>query len=690
MDLEDITEVLLLFERNLSKLQNNISGYKRKVDAMRQTLEQNWPHVGRSDRRILTLYDSLLGSVSEVNEYVMKLNLHIKLNQSTIDFEHTAEHENQDLCSVQTKRSEDDINNNVSYADSFHSSPRSTRSEAEQCKNEAVPLVSAKSSQTELNQELSTTQRIATTAESLYVQPQTVLETSMPQEKVHVISERSMPKRLTRLVPPSGGQQLSSNDIYEKLVKNTSCFVKDTFVEATVVFLNKSEDCIYVAKWGKENIQLNKLLAMQLHLKELQQFPNFGDIFAVYDAQEQIIPRVVINSYSKGGGYDAYLIDYGEHIHLNGMEVIYELTDELKKLPAQAIRCFVGNYNLNHLSQYAYQKVWLRVIENTANDLVVELLKEPPLLPAAETSADKMPTETCQLQQAAEAEHVQKLTPEQAALLDNIEPCTSDAVKAVLGFRPKDDERICRQYDPKINGCFKGARCKLLHVPLADHDATKDIEPVNALPDTIYEAPIASEVGSTVRLLVTHIHTPTHLYAQLVDENIKTPLVWSSKDVPEPERKFKRPPIELEIVLALYNDGCYYRAQVMEKFKDKFKTVYKIFYIDYGNTEYVSIESLAPCTDAISLKPQRALSCFISGIKYITSSNPFMNANCVEFLKSKLLNVEVDVLLCSHTADGYIIELRKRFSQVPQQLIEHGFVEAITEPDEDNRSNITC
>lgn len=41
---------------------------------------------------------------------------------------------------------------------------------------------------------------------------------------------------------------------------------------------------------------------------------------------------------------------------------------------------------------------------------------------------------------------------------------TDNAMKAVMGYVPKDDKRICKHYDPKTKGCFKGNNCKLEHV----------------------------------------------------------------------------------------------------------------------------------------------------------------------------------------------------------------------------------
>lgn len=42
--------------------------------------------------------------------------------------------------------------------------------------------------------------------------------------------------------------------------------------------------------------------------------------------------------------------------------------------------------------------------------------------------------------------------------------CTQNAMIAVMGYNPQDDKRICKFYDPKTGGCFKGGKCRLEHV----------------------------------------------------------------------------------------------------------------------------------------------------------------------------------------------------------------------------------
>lgn len=217
-----------------------------------------------------------------------------------------------------------------------------------------------------------------------------------------------------------------------------------------------------------------------------------------------------------------------------------------------------------------------------------------------------------------------------------------------------------------------GSNCRLLHQPFAPHGVTKDVELAEPLPETIYTSEAPKELGSTIRVLVTYISSPTEVYVQFVDD-AAPPLVWNKKDVPESQCTFKRPPRLLDMVLALYSDDCYYRAQIIEEIDG----IFKIFYVDYGNTEFVTIRSLARCTDDISLKPHQTNNCFIGGIKRCSLSTQRQNTECVEFLKSRILNTELEVKLISQMPDGYVIKFMGSYADLPRQMIKRGYVEPV-------------
>ncbi|KAH8290887.1 hypothetical protein KR054_006809, partial [Drosophila jambulina] len=710
MDLEDITAVMKLCDDNVHKLQDSLQSYQREVDHVRQVLAERWVNVEKVDGRLIALHDQLLSSLSEVNAYVIKMNLHIKLNRPgggmlresekpeeppyrrnsvklsgrnaieesgkhkkdeekppnranvqqlpedskqqlvPIDLSSTHKFTAEEIPNRDTE-TEDRPNPNSSLVFSMHSSwvieptPEKLKPKPRQ---QALP-------------QASTTPSLEKPTSKSTAPPEATTISRLPAA---TLPKFPIPARKRPLLPPKSGTQMSSDGIYTQIFKNIDAFPANTVVTATLMHLNIATNCIFVAKWDKGSQPLQKLLQGQVPLREMDQMPDYGDIFAVYDSSDPIIPRVTVSAISEDGGYDAYLIDYGEHIHLGGKENIFALPDPIKQLPAEAIRCHLANYNVSNMKMNRYEPVKLLVLDNNGVDIVADLLKDDQAAKTV-TPKDKTDGKSCP-EKSAPA----KLSEADMAMLNEIGPSTSDPLKAVLGFRPKDEQRICRHYDPKINGCFKGNTCRLIHEPFAPLGATKDVEVAAPLPEAVFDTPVPHKMGSTVRMLITFVNSPIEVYAQFVDE-ATAPLVWDNKDVPAHKRTFKRKPCILDIVLAHYTDDCFYRAQIIDEQDGE----YQIFYVDYGNTEFVYINSLAPCDDIERLKPHRAISCHIEGVIRMPDLCHRKNAECVEYLKTKLLNVELDVVLRHRLPDGFLVGFTGEYADVPRQLVQRGYAQ---------------
>ncbi|KAH8336748.1 hypothetical protein KR059_002131, partial [Drosophila kikkawai] len=710
MDLEDLTAVMKLCDDNVHKLQDSLTSYQREVDHVRQVLAERWANVEKVDGRLISLHDHLLSSLSEVNAYVIKMNLYIKLNrpgggmlpESEKPAEPPYRRDSVKLSGIsaikesgdQHKKDEQPIRPSVQQQPSEDSTQQLVPIDLSSTQKLAaveVPPNGPNSLSNQVSESLVFSMHsswvIEPTPENLKPNPKAVQQApfqeittstpekptseSMPIQPAPPLPPAKLPKfpmtpRKRPLLPPKSGTQTSSDGIYEQIFKNIAAFPENTVVSATVMHLNMATNCFYVAKWDEDSKPLGKLLKGLVPLRELDQMPDYGDIFAVNDCIDHIIPRVIVNARVGEGGYDAYLIDYGEHLHLSGNENIFALPDAIKQLPAQAIRCHLANCKVSNINNYSYNTVKLRILYNNGIDIVANLIDEEKSL-GQEKPRDK-PDDTGKI--PAEKPTPARLSEADMAMLNEIGPSTSDPLKAVLGFRPTDEQRICRHYDPKINGCFKGNNCRLIHEPFAPLGATKDVEVAAALPEAVFDTLEQYKMGSTVRMLITFVNSPIEVYAQFVDDRMP-PLVWASKDVPDHKRTFKQKPKILDIVLAYYSDDCYYRAQIMDELDGN----YKIFYVDYGNTEFVYIESLAPCDDVDRRKPYRAISCHIEGVIRMPDLCHQKTAECVEFLKSKLQNTEMDVVLRHRLPDGVLVGFTGEYADVPRQLLQRGYAQ---------------
>ncbi|XP_034650533.1 uncharacterized protein LOC117890027 [Drosophila subobscura] len=659
MDLKDFLAVKQLCDNNVEKLNNNLANFTRDLDILCRVLDERWVNVEKEDRALIGMHDLLLGSMSSFNENVIKWNMHINLNKLGPLVANSDEHLRRNDLTHTNKHG-------IEVGNVLDERPHGRQTIQQVKDNRSAPLVQNVESSLSRSKPVSDTLSRSTRS-SWLIEPDADIVEAMPKpitatqptaqvddNKTSVTATKSMlpiSPRKQRLEPPSGGTTISSSEIYNQILKNMAAFPEGSVINAAVMHLNMEENCFFVGMWDSKPLQ--HLLEGKLLVKELDQLPNFGDIFAVYDCMEQIIPRVTINDYADGGGYDAYLIDYGEHIHLNGDENIFSLPDDIRQLPAEAIKCFFREGDVSSMTKTKFKSVNLRILENRINDLIVELAEES----KGESTQKKTP-DVSEGPQLSEAD---------LAMLNEIDEGTSDPLKAVLGFRPTDEQRICRHYDPKLNGCFKGGSCRLVHEPLAPHGATKDVEVAAALPEAVFDTPLSRQLGSTVKMLITYVSSTTEVYGQFVDGS--SPLVWTKNDVLGANRQFKQKPHMLDIVLARYSDGCYYRAQVIEESDGD----YKIFYVDYGNTEFVPLNALVPCGDVDRLRPHRAVSCHIEGVEYRSSLPPKGATECMEYLKSKILNVEEDVLLIRRLHDSFEIRFLGVNANLPEQLMKRGY-----------------
>ncbi|SPP75651.1 blast:RING finger protein 17 [Drosophila guanche] len=643
MDLKDFLAVKQLCDNNVEKLKNKLANFKRDLDILCRVLDERWVNVEKEDRALIGMHDLLLGSMSSFNENVIKWNMHLNLNKLGLLVANNDEHLRRNDILTHTNK------HGIEVGNVLDERPHGRQTIQHVKDNRSAPLVQNVESSLSRSKPVSDTLSLSTRSSWLTLPPVAHVD-----DTATVSATKSMlpiSPRKQRLEPPSGGTRISSSEIYNQIVKNVAAFPEGNVINAAVMHLNIEENCFFVGKWDAKPLQ--RLLEGNLLLKELDQLPNFGEIFAVYDCLEQIIPRVTINDYADGGGYDAYLIDYGEHIHLNGDENIFSLPDDIRQLPAEAIKCFFREGDVSSMTKTKFKSVNLRVLKNRINDLIVELAEEN----KSESTQKKIP-DVSEGPQLSEAD---------LAMLNEIDEGTSDPLMAVLGFRPTDEQRICRHYDPELNGCFKGGSCRLAHEPLAPHGATKDVEVAAALPEAVFDTPLSRELGSTVKMLITYVSSTTEMYGQFVDGS--SPLVWTKNDVLGANRQFKQKPHMLDIVLARYSDGCYYRAQVIEESDGD----YKIFYVDYGNTEFVPLNDLVPCGEVDCLRPHRAVSCHIEGVEYRNSLSPKEATECMEYLKSKILNVEEDVLLVRRLHDSFEIRFLGVNANLPEQLMKRGY-----------------
>ncbi|EDX16674.1 uncharacterized protein LOC27207376 [Drosophila simulans] len=371
--------------------------------------------------------------------------------------------------------------------------------------------------------------------------------------------------RKSPLCPPLGGHLLSVVGTFYKIMDQIGEIPIGRVLTGTVLL--KILPVFYVAINGQGSKLLKCLAEGQVHLQELEQLPNYGEIFAFYDKAKNRISRVAINAPDYPMGYCAYMIDDAKYTNLSGMERIFALPDNLKKLPALTIKCRLVN------EVFITHNVRLRVLGSNGLELLVDDIRytprhqPPPLVVRGDGHG-------------------------------NMDANVRDVAKFVARYKPKCRER-----------------------------------------------------GSIVRVHVTRIVSHAEFYARFADD----PAVptWSKGVMKRGTGDFR----VWDMVLAPYQ-GRYYRAKIVDIFRGR----YRIYFVDFGVTEYTSKNNLTFCYEFEKIQHDLAFRFEILGTRrpYVNIP-PYINIlHGMEHLENTVLRKDIKVRIHNIMSSGvYVIQLMK-------------------------------
>lgn len=159
----------------------------------------------------------------------------------------------------------------------------------------------------------------------------------------------------------------------------------------------------------------------------------------------------------------------------------FEMPEELKQVPALAVKCRLSEILVEDetssdslfLFDNLYRRLTFEVVAVGYDCLTVNVLpyddsqsdEEDEMKSEVSSSVDKSDEIVIQFTPAEVGAVTKKLmTPAELEIWDEEPLNTDNAQIAVQGFQTHDDDRRCKFYDPAIGGCFKGGRCKQLHL----------------------------------------------------------------------------------------------------------------------------------------------------------------------------------------------------------------------------------
>ncbi|XP_071507169.1 uncharacterized protein [Diadema antillarum] len=208
---------------------------------------------------------------------------------------------------------------------------------------------------------------------------------------------------------------------------------------------------------------------------------------------------------------------------------------------------------------------------------------------------------------------------------------------ATTGVKSNYSERVCK-YAAVGKFCYKGQSCPFEH----PRPGQRYVDYTHAF--WCNETVVLPEPKSWVAVEVTAIQSPVHFWVQLPFGSKPLDLVqreWSSMDQSSDERKedgetltalldsineiYSKPYRRTEdlSLLALgetvcaqfTKDSLWYRARVTDVDAENNKV--KVFFVDYGNSEWLSRSRVRPAMPQFLHLPFQAVECFLAGVELV-------------------------------------------------------------------------
>uniref|UniRef100_A0A182VXE8 C3H1-type domain-containing protein n=1 Tax=Anopheles minimus TaxID=112268 RepID=A0A182VXE8_9DIPT len=440
----------------------------------------------------------------------------------------------------------------------------------------------------------------------------------------------------------------SSIDLIFDYIKPTLDYQVSQKVRFVITYIPATPEGIFYAmdESRKHDFRANLNPIQKTRKTFLHKLPPPGVMFIVY--LDNLWTRAVCNVTTNDKTPLAiYLLDLGETLPYEELLPKAALSAELGSVPAYAMKCSIipkaDTFPFKLYDTVTFNVVAvendLLLLEHTEDGLENVISKETStnaeqLYDVSQSSSNddrkkhsinndtstatersQCKTNAIKLESNEYAITRETFTEAELEQLDDISQCTTNPMKAVLGYVPKDDDRLCKHYDPQTKGCFKGANCRLRHEPKDPDGWTLDKDTVAVSIPAQMEVPLPN---TYVTLHPTCIIDVDTFYAHVAcDEANYAKYEQLMADMNDPEivanyKLLKLMPALGELVIAKYED-VWYRATVCEAFDHTIN----VFYVDYGNTAIVGMGEVRRWEDRFNYLPFQAVCCRISNIQRI-------------------------------------------------------------------------
>ena len=264
--------------------------------------------------------------------------------------------------------------------------------------------------------------------------------------------------------------------------------------------------------------------------------------------------------------------------------------------------------------------------------------------------------------------------------------------------KPSETQHVNENYQQRIQSDAYGVRIvPPSNFPLTSntennrpsHSATTSVacDPVtthvsnqsNPTPNMVLKPHMASEVPNdnlpstkTFGILVCHFLTPTLFWIWFVDtaKSIFSQLNDMLSETYEQSTYTDYVPVIGELIAAKYTDGVWYRAE-LDCVNDDYTL--EVTFIDFGNSESVSLYDTRKITDDLAAIPKLATKCTLYGM-----DEPARNwsADCIQFCNGLMLNKRGSAVVQGQMRDSLILKVAMDIMEmrsVIDEIVKQGY-----------------
>lgn len=405
-----------------------------------------------------------------------------------------------------------------------------------------------------------------------------------------------------------------------------------------------------------------------------------------------------------------FLLDTGESFIISAQEIsqissTFEMPTELKKVPGLAVRSEFINIDIDHdyendgefIQNNLYRKFTFEVVEKTvevlkvnifpyyanqdANDVKEVLVGEGDLISLSNIGIEK---KSLDLESKAispcsnvNTKVTLEMTQKEIEIFFEEPHVTYDSLIAVQGFKTHDDDRVCKFYDEKTGGCFKGVRCKQRHMRAIEDGTCTDSTEIYF--ENIQESLPSPSLNAKVNIEITHFKDATNFFCRYWKLKPKSDQITIEKllkqmNDPTEVAKYKLLivfPSNKQLVIVKAN-GTFYRGRV----EDTFGNECSVLLVDLGVMESFEIETLYEWSPRFNYLPFQTIEMQIANIQPLNGDfgEAAIDRIMIEVEESQkkylkaLIHENVGIIKCS--LFNYDNE------DIGKKLVDEGFAEA--------------